>query len=279
MNLRDLSYEQFDQLTDLHTDKRIGEQFSVGKNYVGYCRRRLGVKSFGEKNGIVVGVRGVSNVSNRKYQFNERFFQVIDSEIKAYALGLMMTDGHITKSLHRARIALTEADSAILHKIAAAASFTGKLIVSKPRSGNYQVSNMINLNFNSTLLVQDLLALGLTTSKDKNLALPKIDSSLEHHMIRGIIDGDGAVLKSGELICLSGRKEFLEDIVNCFSRHGFTKVGGIYSDKTIYRLRMPKYAIPAIDWVYECNPSIVLERKLELYRLRKAFDSAWTIKY
>lgn len=279
MKITELNFNQFDELTSQFTDKQIAERFESNKNYVGYCRRKLGVKSFGEKHNIVVGVKGISNVSNRKHHFNERFFQVIDSEVKAYALGLMMTDGHITKSLHRARLHLTEDDGYVLEAIAKAADFTGELLIDRPKEGSRQVKNMKILNFNSTLLVKDLLALGLTTSKATTLALPKIDPSLENHLIRGIIDGDGGFMKRDEILCISGRKELLEDIIDCFARHGFSKVGRLRTDKTIYRLRMPRYAIPAIDWVYGTNPTIFLRRKYNRYQTRKSFESSWTTKY
>lgn len=278
MDLQTLTIEEFNQLTNTYTDKQIGELVKAGKNKVGHYRRKMGVKSYGEKHNISVGVKGVTNPTNRKYQFNERFFQFVDSEIKAYALGLIMADGHITKQLHRARISLTEDDSYLLNQIAEAIDFSGTFLIDKPRAGNYQKHNMVILNLNSTVLVQDLLNLGLTTSKNTNLCLPKIDSELEPHLIRGIVDGDGSVLKKEEIISLSGRKELLEDIVFCFARHGFNRVGTITPNKSIHRLRMGQYAIPAINWFYECNPSIVLKRKLDLYQLRKQFIKEWKSK-
>lgn len=279
MDLTLLDFNQFDSLTNQYTDQQIGNQFNVGKSKVGRYRRKLGVKSYGEKHNIIVGVKGVSNTSNRKYSFNERFFQCIDSEVKAYAIGLMMTDGHIAKNLHRARLALTEADSYVLRQIAEAMEFAGEFLIDKPREGNIQKHNMVVFNLNSTTLVQDLLALGLTTSKNTNTFLPKISPELECHLIRGIIDGDGSILKTDQLLSLSGRKELLENIVDCFKRHGFTRTGNITSNRSIHRLRMGQYATPILDWVYECNPTIVLKRKLELYQLRKQFIKDWKSKY
>lgn len=269
-----LTYADFDLLTDKYTDREIAKQYDIGFAKVGYYRRKLKVKSYGEKNGFQVGIKGVSNVTNRKFFFNERFFQFIDSEVKAYTLGLLMADGHITKTMHRARISLTKSDSYILKQICKAMDFEGELIVSKPVKGGYQVHDVYNLNLNSTILCKDLINLGLSTPKNTILSLPKIPHELEHHLIRGLWDGDGAIYRSGSLAGMTGRKPLLEDINRCFQRHGFERGGSIHAQKSVHEMVLGLYAIPILDWIYECNPTIVLKRKLERYQLRKALSKS-----
>ena len=271
--LQSLTKQEFNKLTDKYTDKKIGEMFELSKNYVGYWRRRIGVQSYGSKNNIVVGVKGVSNTSNRKIFFNERFFQSIDSEAKAYALGLMLTDGHLTKEMHRARISLTESDAYILSNIASYMDFEGDIIVTKPSKDNYQVHNMHSLNLNSTMLCQDLVNLGLSSSKDNLLTLPNIPLKLQRHMLRGMWDGDGYISKSECTFELSGRKELLESVVSCFVKNGLETNPNIQKQKTIYRLRL--YSIKHMDLIYkDSNPKLRLVRKFERYSLLKALSQS-----
>lgn len=275
-HLKALTFEEMDALTSQFTDAKIAEQIGgVSKNNVGHHRRRLGVKSYGKKNNIVVGVKGVSNPTMRKHTFNKRFFQNINSEIKAYTLGLLMADGHITKELHRVRIALTEADSYILKEIAKAIEHKGEMIVTVPNPGSYQVYNFITMNLNSTVLAQDLLNLGLTTSKDTNLTVPNIPAELECHWFRGMFDGDGYLptykqtITSGFGAELSGRKELLESINLMLLRHNLGEMR-IRPMKMIYKGVIRWATFEILDWSYGCNPTIAMTRKLDRYKEVKA---------
>lgn len=270
MEIKDLSFEEFDKLSDSLTDQKIGEKFGVTKSNAIYYRRRLGVRSYGDKHGITVGVRGVSNTSNRKIWFNERFFQHIDSEVKAYALGLLITDGHITKQMHRAIISQTESESYILREIARAMNYEGNLKVDAPKPNSYQINNTCSLVLNSTLLCQDLVNLGLSSPKTSITRLPKVHQDLEPHLLRGVWDGDGTISKNDTSSTLSGNKEFLESVAECFERNGI-KTGSVRPNKSIYRLTI--HGIKGLDWMYGCNPSIVLQRKLARYTARKVLTS------
>lgn len=280
-SLASITAEEMNLLTETMTDKQIAEYFGdCSKNNVGHRRRSLGVKSYGEKHGVTVGVKGASNVTNRKHHFNESFFQSIDSEIKAYALGLFFTDGHITKELNRARLSFTEKDSIVLTQIAQEVGLDAPLLVDKPRKGNYQVHNMIVLNLNSTCLVNDLLSLGLSPSKDDNTVLPCIPAHLECHLLRGIIDGDGYIpsltsyARQRSMAEISGREGLLQSINLLLERNGFCS-GSIEKMKGIHRLRFKKAHLPVLDWAYGCNPVIAIPRKLKRYLELKEFIKAY----
>lgn len=278
-SIKELSFEEFDHLSDTMTDQKISQLLGCSKGQVIHYRRKLGVRSYADKKGIVIGVKGVSNPTNRKHFFNERFFQSIDSEIKAYALGLFLTDGHIVKTLHRARLTLTESDASVLKQIAIEAGLSGELLISPPREGNYQVYNMANLNFNSTLLVRDLLSLGLTPSKNTNLTLPEIPFELDCHLIRGLFDGDGHItnVKSFQETChlggLCGRLEFLKTVNERLAKHqieGFI----VRPMKSIWEGRLGKWNLPILDFCYGCDPKIAIPRKLERYKALKAVSNS-----
>ena len=53
----------------------------------------------------------------RKYKINEKFFSTIDTQEKAYVLGLLYADGYVNKLHTCITLALSEKDADILKKI------------------------------------------------------------------------------------------------------------------------------------------------------------------
>lgn len=54
---------------------------------------------------------------NRKYLLNKNLFKIIDSEWKAYFLGLIFADGNIQKDRYRLTLSLSKKDKEILQKL------------------------------------------------------------------------------------------------------------------------------------------------------------------
>jgi len=53
----------------------------------------------------------------RKYKLNENYFELIDSEEKAYFLGLLYVDGYINERLNLVDLTLHQQDKEILDKL------------------------------------------------------------------------------------------------------------------------------------------------------------------
>jgi hypothetical protein len=264
--LSGLPYQDFDHLTNSMTDKAIGELYNCSKNKVGYYRRKVGVKSYAEKHGIQVGVKGKSNITNRRHHFNESFFAVIDSEVKAYALGLFMADGHLTKEMHRARFTIQASDCNVLQAIAKAMNFENGVVFEKETRTPYGISQMALLNLNSSSLCKDLSLLGLTSSKDTNLLVPKIEASLYRHFFRGFIDGDGHISKyknssRARRVEISARQELLESMNDVLAEAEITPLV-ITKQKSIAR---GSGHLDILDWIYLQPCTIFLQRKFDVY--------------
>lgn len=118
----------------------------------------------------------------------EDYFSEIDTERKAYFLGLIITDGcvHNTKGRQSlVSITLQDKDSYILDEFKKEIR-SNKKITSDGRGCS-------ELNILSNKMVQDLKKYGVQERKSFNTTFPlNISDTLYPHLIRGIFDGDGS---------------------------------------------------------------------------------------
>jgi transposase-like protein len=119
-------------------------------------------------------------------------FKTIDTQEKAYVLGLFYADGYIYKRKYSyfSGITLHLKDEYLIDKLCEIFSFFQKTFdKSKPST--------IHLRCNVKEFILDLKANGMHKRKSfenkENLHVPNIDKSLINHFIRGFFDGDGSV--------------------------------------------------------------------------------------
>ncbi len=130
-----------------------------------------------------------------KYITNEKFFNTVDSEEKAYILGFLYADGNnYVRGTHsyEVSIALEEGDRSILDRIKNLLSPTSELKFIDYSHKNWK--NQYLLKINSKTLTQQLTKLGCIPVKSLALTWPEwlIDPKLRQHFIRGYFDGDGS---------------------------------------------------------------------------------------
>lgn len=127
----------------------------------------------------------------RKYPLNENFFDVIDSEEKAYLLGLLYADGTNSTGKTEIKLALHEQDASILE------IFKNILQPDKPlyfEMGKGKRGDVYKLVINSKKISYRLCDLGVIPAKTLKLKFPEfIDDNLMHHFVRGFFDGDGNI--------------------------------------------------------------------------------------
>ncbi len=149
--------------------------------------------------------------SHRKNFCDNNYFDVIDTQNKAYFLGLLYADGCIHSKQPRFLISLQEEDSYILEEFKKDLEYDG-VLYTKP-SNNINHKNQICLEITSNNLKNKLIALGCTPQKSLTLTFPteeQVPNHLLNHFIRGYFDGDGSVGKSIRNI---NDKEYTESFV------------------------------------------------------------------
>lgn len=122
---------------------------------------------------------------------NDRFFQIIDSEVKAYWLGFFVADGCLAKSVktyRQIRFYLSSKDKDAVFQFAKDLEYEGKVRHDKKKKQH-------GLAFNNPYIGQDLINLqALAWKKGSNTdLLQNIPEKLVHHFIRGFFDGDGCI--------------------------------------------------------------------------------------
>jgi len=126
-----------------------------------------------------------------KYTCNYSFFENIDTEIKAYFLGLFYADGYNNEEIHAVKIGFAKADRELLSKFMEAIESNHK-VTEYERGGNAQTFYSVSIN--SKILSDDLARHGCVQAKTHLLeGIPEMEESLVRHFIRGYFDGDGSV--------------------------------------------------------------------------------------
>jgi hypothetical protein len=204
----------------------------------------------------------------RVNNFNDDYFETIDTEDKAYFLGLLFADGNIYTARNRVQITLANEDAYILQTFAKAIGYTGKMYIDREKYSK--------LILPSKKMCEDLTKLGCTPNKSLTLEFPtEVPNELLHHFIRGYFDGDGHISKNKKLvnpyyhINITSTIEFitvLKDILlnNCI------ETGNIYkrykdnevSAHQVYIIN--KSARKFIQYLYS-GATIYLTRKQKVY--------------
>ena len=133
-----------------------------------------------------------------KRLIRHNFFSKIETELQAYLLGFIYSDGCINIQRHTLSIHINDIDSELfeLFKIISPNAYTQQEegYESKALVRGHTVKNKssIRLAISSKILIEDLIKLGVCERKTyENLHIPEMNSNLIGSFIRGYFDGDG----------------------------------------------------------------------------------------
>jgi hypothetical protein len=158
----------------------------------------------------------VGKANARKYTLDEAFFDDINTEAKAYFLGLICADGWVPAKNEIVGLALT--DPLPVYALKHAVNFSGEVKI-KPPSGKGK-KPVFELRMNSRKMVRRMREIGLGVNKTKSMSdkvLDVVPEDLLHHFIRGFWDGDGGVriTARGDLcVYFCGTEEFMQALVS-----------------------------------------------------------------
>ena len=202
---------------------------------------------------------------------NEHYFDIIDTEEKAYFLGLIITDGcvHNTKG-KQPLVALTlqESDKYILERFKNAIC-SNKTVTNDGRG-------CVNINILSRIMVNSLRKYGIDERKSLHTIFPKnIPQELYPHLIRGILDGDGSVsfyARRGRKCHVKavrfcqGNEQFLKDLIDClYDNCGANKINTYQEKENLWSIayRKDDSMMKIIQFLYK-DATIYLTRKKHL---------------
>ena len=198
-----------------------------------------------------------------RHKVDEAFFDFIDTEAKAYFLGLMFSDGSVSRNQFYVKLK----DEDILLK------FRDELKCNYPILYREFPYKSYTLQVSSQSLCNALIKLGCVPNKTKVLKLPELRNDLYRHFIRGFFDGDGCLqLQDKKYHCrfdlTSASKIFLEQVRPLISAHAKTNGHlGKESKYEVWHLNYSGHQVQDIlDWLYD-DSNFYLQRKYTKYKV------------
>lgn len=134
------------------------------------------------------------SVVRRKYPINEKFFDKIDTEEKAYYLGLLYADGNNNIKNNRVQIELHKKDNDILIKMSKAILNGHDNVRYYFRTNGFKKYHSAQLYLINNHLSNKLADFGCVENKTFKITFPKwLSEDLINHFVRGYFDGDGCL--------------------------------------------------------------------------------------
>jgi len=217
----------------------------------------------------------------KRIEFNENYFEKIDSEDKAYFLGFILADGCVSddKKFRRKCLAIhiSTKDIKILEVFKEKIEYQGDIWYQKSR-------DMCQIRVSSPKIIDDLHKYSIIPRKTNIVQFPNISKNLENHFMRGVFDGDGCISIRednrenvngirGQVNLCSGSKEFIYKFVDKLVEYANVKRNKI-------RFLNENYYI--IDWggmtdVENIYNFLYKDATIFLERKKKTFDKVYNI--
>jgi DNA-binding transcriptional regulator WhiA len=136
-------------------------------------------------------------LTNRRYKVNHDYFNVIDTQEKAYWLGFLYADGYIRERKSgnslELKLSVKDYEHLLLFRECIGSNHLIKESQSKVKyNGGVSISNMVHLAMYSSELVNSIRKQGIHSRKTFTIERPNIEKGMMSHFIRGYFDGDGS---------------------------------------------------------------------------------------
>lgn len=271
-------------ILDEDTEKYLVQEYLNGRSIIDLS------KEIGHAKTFVSNVIHKYNVKKTgiKYSMNEHFFDVIDTEAKAYFLGLLFADGNnYYSNIHnKLTIGLQEGDEHILYEFAKQIEFDGGICKKTIPKENNVLGIKVNLKdryvleLNNKYLCQSAEKLGCIPNKSLKLKFPEwlIDPELQRHFIRGYFDGDGCLSSYIKTKSTNSRSYswditstiwFCNEVKNIISKElpNITSTVVDHTENGItkrLKIKGNRQVLSVCEWMYK-DATIYLKRKYEKF--------------
>jgi hypothetical protein len=200
----------------------------------------------------------------------EDYFETIDSEMKAYFIGLMIADGNVFEPYDgrscSTSITLDNEDKYILERFRKELG-VNNIVANDGRGCSYMA-------IKSNKIAQDLKKYGIVPRKTLTTYLPQnIDEKLMRHLVRGILDGDGSLyIKQREhgfmhRISFCGTLRLMTELSEYLTKTLALSLKPkvyTYKNRQLSEFKLQSYESVSkfLHWVYD-DATIFLKRKKE----------------
>jgi len=156
--------------------------------------------------------------NKRKYKINENFFEKIDTQEKAYYLGLFYADGNSSKGGSEIKIGLKEKDKYLLDKFSELIYGFIKTNLNKKYfiKNDDKEQHFFYLPVYSEKMHKDLENAGAPPNKTFKIIFPTtniVPQDLLPHFVRGYMDGDGGIYDKPKIL-ITSNINFIQGMIN-----------------------------------------------------------------
>ena len=240
--------------------KDIASEFGVGAHTISRHLKASGV-----------------NIDRYIYHFNEHYFDSIDTQEKAYYMGMLWADGHNCVERGSIIIELQEQDIDLLQRLNVLAENERPVRKQNLHDKNPKWQNQYRLVLQSKYTSKVLESYGMFQNKSLILTFPSwLDESLYASFVRGYFDGDGCITLQNSnhnrsaMINMVGTKMFLEKVADIIQSTLDVEVGierDMRAREPICTLRCSRRrdVIKILNWLYD-GATIYMQRKYDKYQ-------------
>lgn len=208
------------------------------------------------------------------YSVNDHYFDIIDTQDKAYFIGLLWADGCNDVDKNLITITLQERDKHILDSFNDIIENTRPLYFVNKSAKNPNWSDCYALTIISEHMSNVLESYGMVRAKSLVLEFPHwLDKSLLPHFFRGYMDGDGHIRHSGtgygaefvgtDWFCENAQRILQKELG--ISSH-LSKPNPL-KNTTLLKISTKKDSKIFLDYIYN-DANLFLKRKFDSYRLK-----------
>lgn len=212
-----LTQDEIEDIKSMYTNNCSGKEILKKYRHKISCENTI--LKIAKEEGCIIRNRG-----NIPRSLDESFFEVIDTEQKAYFLGWMLSDGYVVESRGKSSVIgidLKRQDKYILEYFKSAIRLDeAALLLDQTRyppkepnsiTQKQHITYQSRLIFSSKKVAADLSKYGVVPRKSHTVRFPLcISDELVRHVVRGLFDGDGCI--SGKIVSFSGNKTMMEDV-------------------------------------------------------------------
>lgn len=254
------------------------------KNYMEMCKSEIA--EILKRTPSAIGLKA-SRMGFKKYPYfcNYHYFDVIDTEEKAYWLGFLTADGWINRrddiNAGVVGVELQYGDINHLRKF------------NKSLNGNYKITDrwrkcelspydkqnhFCMLRIFSITMYNSLVRIGFTNNKSFDCCIPQLKDNLYRHFIRGYFDGNGTICLSKNVIDVkfcTASNQLKTDLIKILGEYEIFMHDYSYINENNVVIYVPeatsiKNKLKLLDYMYK-DSTIYLDRKYKKYLKAKAF--------
>lgn len=262
--------ERIQTLARQYSDTLAAKELGIAVSSFYLLRKKHGIPSFTQSTGnrrarktgrVLQPGEGVAHPQHANLKIDA--FEVIDTESKAYFLGLLAADGHSSwkPDAKFFSIELQKPDSKVLKKLAELVNYAGSL-ESINREGKKPTERLLIYSSDLTL---SLIKNGISETTETHFASNLLPKKFRKDFLRGLIDGDGHVKFSTKALNLTTCSKAIVESVSAWCLEEFGIVTSVTfktlnSGKLIYTVTFGGKPRVILDWIYT-NAAVYIERK------------------